>query len=52
MYGGPAMNPIRALTRILGALFDAEGRIQIPGFYDGIVDPTERSCAQWRSARL
>jgi acetylornithine deacetylase/succinyl-diaminopimelate desuccinylase-like protein len=28
MYGGPAMNPIRALTQILGGLFDGEGRIQ------------------------
>jgi acetylornithine deacetylase/succinyl-diaminopimelate desuccinylase-like protein len=49
MYGGPAMNPIRALTRILGALYDAEGRVQIPGFYDGIVEPSEAQRRQWRS---
>ena len=49
LYGGPAMNPIRALTRILGALFDAEGRVQIPGFYDGIVEPSEAQLRQWRS---
>ncbi len=49
LYGGPAMNPIRALTRILGALFDAEGHVQIPGFYDGIVEPSEAQLRQWRS---
>ena len=49
MYGGPAMNPIRALTRILGALFDDEGRVQIAGFYDGIIEPSEAQRQQWRS---
>jgi acetylornithine deacetylase/succinyl-diaminopimelate desuccinylase-like protein len=49
LYGGPAMNPIRALTRILGALFDAEGQVQIPGFYDGIAEPSEAQLRQWRS---
>jgi acetylornithine deacetylase/succinyl-diaminopimelate desuccinylase-like protein len=49
IYGGPAMNPIRALTKILGQLFDANGRIQIPGFYDGIIDPSPAQLEQWRS---
>jgi acetylornithine deacetylase/succinyl-diaminopimelate desuccinylase-like protein len=49
MYGGPAMNPIRALTHILGQLFDERGRIQIPGFYDGIIDPSPAQLEQWRS---
>ncbi len=49
MYGGPAMNPIRALTFILGALYDAEGRVQTPGFYDGIIEPSEAQRQQWRS---
>jgi hypothetical protein len=34
MFGGSALNPINALTRILGDLQDADGRIQLPGFYD------------------
>jgi acetylornithine deacetylase/succinyl-diaminopimelate desuccinylase-like protein len=49
MFGGPAMNPIRALTHVLGGLFDESGRIQIPGFYDGIVDPTAEQLAQWQA---
>lgn len=47
MYGGPARNPIRVLTKILADLHDDEGRITLPGFYDG-VDPLPADIkAQW-----
>jgi len=52
MFGGPAMNPIRALTRVLGDLHDVDGRVQIPGFYDGIEEPTDEQLAQWRSVAI
>src|SRR4051794_22524180 len=38
LFGGGARNPIRVLTEVLGGLFDADGRITIPGFYDGVKD--------------
>jgi len=36
LYGGIALNPINALTRILGDLQDDQGSIRIPHFYDGV----------------
>jgi len=38
IFGGGARNPIRVLTQILGGLFDEDGHITIPGFYDGVKD--------------
>lgn len=52
LFGGPARNPIRVLTRILGGLHDDDGRIAIPGFYDGITDPPAEVLAAWRSLDL
>ena len=47
LFGGVAANPINILTHILGGLHDAEGRIQIPGFYDGVADLPPEQLAEW-----
>src|SRR6202047_1753036 len=52
IYGGGAQNPIRVLTRILGSLFDDDGRISIPGFYDGVKDLPADILAQWKKLDL
>lgn len=52
IFGGGAQNPIRVLTRILGGLHDAHGRITIPGFYDGVKDLPPDILAQWKELDL
>jgi len=47
MYGGAAANPIRVLARILADLHDADGRVTLEGFYDGVEEPSEAMRAQW-----
>lgn len=49
MYGGPAMNPIRVLTRILSDLHDDDGRITLPGFYEGVEELSDAVRQQWQS---
>lgn len=52
IYGGPAMNPIRALTHALAALHDKNGKIKVPGFYDGIISPKRKQLDQWAELGL
>ena len=52
VFGGGARNPIRVLTMILGGLFDENGHITIPGFYDGVKDLPPDILAQWKKLDL
>lgn len=47
MYGGAAANPIRILTKILGAVHDETGRVTIPGFYDGVEETPSQIKQSW-----
>jgi acetylornithine deacetylase/succinyl-diaminopimelate desuccinylase-like protein len=46
-YGGTVANPINALCAILASLTSADGRIQLPGFYDDV-----RPLADWERAEF
>ncbi len=47
LYGGSALNPINALTKIMGQLQDETGRIRLPGFYDNVKPISNSQRAQW-----
>lgn len=38
LYGGLAYNPNRALVELLAKLWDDQGRVQVEGFYDDVVE--------------
>ena len=49
LYGGLAMNPIRALAKALASLHDGDGRVTVPGFYDGVERVGAAQRAQWEA---
>ncbi|MCC7084180.1 MAG: dipeptidase [Pirellulales bacterium] len=48
-FGGGVVNPAIVLTKILAALIDTKGRIQVPGFYDDVLPLTDRERKQFAS---
>lgn len=46
-YGSAAANPNHVLVRILADLRDADGRVTIPGFYDGVPELPDALREQW-----
>jgi len=41
-FGGAVPNPATAVARLVAALHDEQGRVAVPGFYDGVVELTDR----------
>lgn len=52
MYGGVAPNAHETLIRLLARLKDADGRVQIPGFYEAILPPSQAEHAVWKGLPL
>jgi acetylornithine deacetylase/succinyl-diaminopimelate desuccinylase-like protein len=50
IYGGAVMNPATAIGRLIASLHDAEGRVAVPGFYDGVAPLADWEREAW--ARL
>ncbi len=49
MYGGPAINPIRVLGKVIAGLHDEQGQVTLPGFYDGVEELPADVAAQWQA---
>jgi acetylornithine deacetylase/succinyl-diaminopimelate desuccinylase-like protein len=47
VYGGGVPNAIEAAARIVATLKDSQGRVRIPGFYDGLIPPTAEERESW-----
>ena len=45
-FGGTVTNPANALARMLAALVDDRGKIQVPGFYDDVLALSDRECRE------
>lgn len=48
VFGGGVTNPANTLARMLAAIIDDTGRIQVPDFYDDVQPITERERKEWR----
>lgn len=47
VFGGSVANPANGLARLIAALHDDQGRVQIPGFYDGVSPLSEVERAEF-----
>ena len=52
LYGGPARNPIKALSAMIAALHDKNGKVTIPGFYNGMAPLPKATKKQWAALKF
>ncbi len=45
LYGGAVPNPIHVLSRMIAELIDSDGRIQVEGFYENVLEVSEEERA-------
>ena len=48
-YGGPGLNPLKEIARIIASFHDETGRVAVDGFYDGVHEVPAELLAQWES---
>ena len=47
LHGGPVVNPLNALARMIAAMHDEAGRVTLGGFYDDVLPLTEAEREAW-----
>lgn len=45
--GGVITNPLNALAKMVAGMHDENGKITLPGFYDGVVEPSQEELNAW-----
>jgi acetylornithine deacetylase/succinyl-diaminopimelate desuccinylase-like protein len=45
VFGGAVPNPATAIARLVAALHDENGRVQVPGFYDDVIELSDEERA-------
>jgi acetylornithine deacetylase/succinyl-diaminopimelate desuccinylase-like protein len=48
-YGGPALNPLREIARLIATFHDDQGRVAVEGFYEGVHEVPEDLLRQWQN---
>ena len=49
-YGGPGLNPLKEISRIVASFHDDKGRVSVDGFYEGVQDISEELRRQWNNS--
>ena len=52
VFGGSVYNPAIALSQMMNRMIDKNGRVQVPGFYDDVVQLTKRERKQFADLPL
>ncbi|TYC52272.1 dipeptidase [Rhodobacterales bacterium] len=47
LYGGSARNPNHIVAEIIAGLHDENGKVTLPGFYDGVIEVPDNVKAVW-----
>lgn len=48
LYGGTVPNPANVLCELLATLHDADGRVNVPGFYDDVLPISDAERNEWK----
>ncbi|MEP2781002.1 MAG: dipeptidase [Pseudoruegeria sp.] len=49
-YGGPGLNPLREISRLISTFHDDNGRVAVEGFYEGVYEVPAELLAQWQAS--
>lgn len=49
-YGGPGLNPLREIAKIIASFHDDQGRVAVEGFYAGVHEVPAELKRQWQAS--